>query len=484
LTIYYPRRKTVTFDNFPNGITSMGVPVIGSGDIPTGTAYWFVDSNHGSNGNEGTWEMPYATIDHAIGKCTANGGDIIVVKPGHAETLASAGAITADIAGVTIYGLGNDADRPELTFSTSTAASCLVTAANVKILNIVGIAGINALANPFHIQASGFTGDIEWRDDSSTVEAARAVLTTAAADRLSLRLKYRGQPTGDACVNAVRLVGVDGADIEIDAYGLASTGWIEFITTASTNVNINGRMYNQGTTDGSKNVINTGGLSCTWDAVIFDVTAGASYSGGSGAALAQDDVSAVSAALLVPSPDVSTNTYSRDATGNKSDAAVYTPGTTKSNTAYVKGAIDVAEKCVATTAATMTMATDDLFTIAGGPIELVSLVGVFQTVNTGAASTFQIQANATAGGATVMSIASSSTSGAAAGTYLVLPAAAGSAVTAVTAGAHLNLLPSELWTIPVGKIQAIVGGAGTVGTVQWYLRYKPMAPGVTVTAAY
>lgn len=286
----------MVFTNFQNGVTSFGIPQLGNGDIPTGGEFFFVHSGSGNNGYDGSWDTPFATIDYAIGRCSASVGSVIIVKPGHAETLASAGAITADIAGVTVVGLGHDANRPVLTFGTLTTASVLVTAANVSFLNIVGVAGIDSLANPFHIQASGCTLDIEWRDDSSTVEAVRAILTTAAADRLKVRLRYRGQTAGDACVNAVRLVGCNGGDIVIDAYGKASTSWVEFHTTACTDVSVRGRMYNSGTTDGSKNVIDTV-TGSTWDADIFDSTAGAPYSGGSGSTLAKDDLSAVTDAL-------------------------------------------------------------------------------------------------------------------------------------------------------------------------------------------
>ena len=39
------------YTNFPEGLTSLGVPLIGSGQVPvTSGNYWFVD---GTNGNDG-----------------------------------------------------------------------------------------------------------------------------------------------------------------------------------------------------------------------------------------------------------------------------------------------------------------------------------------------------------------------------------------------------------------------------------------------
>src|SRR4030095_6142797 len=120
------------------GVPSRG----GGGTLPMATTYFFVSSTTGSNGNDGSSpQSAFATIDYAIGKCTANKGDTIVVMQNHAETLTAAGSITADVAGINIIGLGTGTDRPELTFSTATTASFLITAANVLVANIVGISG-------------------------------------------------------------------------------------------------------------------------------------------------------------------------------------------------------------------------------------------------------------------------------------------------------------------------------------------------------
>ena len=53
----------MSLTNFPNGITSFGVPMMG-GMIPSTTGkYYFVNSVTGSNGNEGTDpSAPLATI--------------------------------------------------------------------------------------------------------------------------------------------------------------------------------------------------------------------------------------------------------------------------------------------------------------------------------------------------------------------------------------------------------------------------------------
>jgi hypothetical protein len=120
-----------------------GVPV--AGELTTGNVF-FVDSGSGSNSNNGKKpSTALATLDYAIGKCTATNGDIIYVLPGHAETTT---AIAVDVAGITIIGIGRGRARP--TFTATTAATDLidVTADNVCIKNIrlVGAAsGVTAL---------------------------------------------------------------------------------------------------------------------------------------------------------------------------------------------------------------------------------------------------------------------------------------------------------------------------------------------------
>jgi len=109
------------------------------GSIPTTGNVYFVDSGHASAVDGGTGKTPktpFATLDYAVGQCTANNGDIIVVMPGHAETVATAAAIDLDVAGIKVVGLGHGASRPTLTLS-ATGSTVEVGAASVWIENIL-----------------------------------------------------------------------------------------------------------------------------------------------------------------------------------------------------------------------------------------------------------------------------------------------------------------------------------------------------------
>lgn len=340
--------KTSLFYNKQSG----GKFAIEDQGLSTGNRF-FVDSGNTVNGKDVAGgglnpDVPFVTLDYAIGQCTANNGDIIYLMPGHAETLTAAGGVTCDIAGIKIIGLGEGSDRPTLTFSsTDNTASVLITAASTTIKNIIGICGDDGLTNPFHIQAADCTLDIEWRDGSATVEAAAAIVGTDAADRLNVKLKYVGFTGGNACVNAILLDGSNQARIDIDFFGKASTSIIEFNDTAVVDIYITGYFYNSGTTDLTKNVKDTA-TGSTWFVEGYDGAAGSLFSGGSGNTLAAGDLSVISTAVVttipglhaVPTANATTNTNVRDVVGNKTDAAVGTVTTDKSLMGYVKGVLD------------------------------------------------------------------------------------------------------------------------------------------------
>ena len=80
-------------------------------------------------------DAPFATLDYAIGQCTASKGDVIYVLPGHAETLTA--EIPVDVAVISIMGLGNGRNRPAFTANFGAAGDTMaIDAANVTIRNL------------------------------------------------------------------------------------------------------------------------------------------------------------------------------------------------------------------------------------------------------------------------------------------------------------------------------------------------------------
>ena len=433
----------MTMDNFPNGITSRGIPVTGTGggagaygggNIPaTNGNYWFVSSLKGSNGFPGTMDQPFGTLAYAAALPNVLPVDVIVVLPGHVETVSSAGGITLSDAGLRVVCLGNGDARPIFNFGTVAGASMLISANNVSIDNFVGRTTLaTTLANPIDITGNGCTiTNFDW-EDATGYEAIHVIRATAVSG-LTAALRHKGLITSAVSVSPIVLYGCSEVELFVDYYGLSSIAVVQFGTGsgASTGVRVSGQAYVSGIANGSRMVVDTVGGS-TWFGSILDGVQGAPLTGSSAASFG------------------------------------------------VSGG--VAERIVQTAAATMAQATDTLFTVSGGPIQVDSIAGICVTPNNTNASTLFLQANATAGGATAMSAASATLASAAAGTSLSLPAAAATATVLTTAGTVLSTQPN--WIVPVGTIQAVVGTAAITGTWQWYLKYRPLSIYSNVTNAY
>lgn len=158
--------------NFPNGVASFGLPVLPPGGVfgPSTGSVFFVHHT-GSNGNSGlTTAQPFATIDAAIGACTASKGDTIYVMPGHAETISTAAGINADVAGVRIIGLGWGGARPTITMS-ATTSTIAIAAASVTLSNLL-IVTTAVVVICVDVNATDFTAHaIEFRNSTTNTPA-------------------------------------------------------------------------------------------------------------------------------------------------------------------------------------------------------------------------------------------------------------------------------------------------------------------------
>lgn len=209
--------------NFPGGLSSFGIPVMGSGFIPPTTGnVFFVDSNTGSNSNDGrSPDSPFATIDYAIGKCTASKGDIILVMPGHAETISAAGGITADVAGISIIGLGVGSNKPTIRFS-ATASTFLISAANVYVANLRVTSTIDEVVKMFSVTAAYVTLDNIEHFETASCQTIQFLLTSAAADYLTVKNCYHYQANAAGSAQKwIELVGCDNTRILDNTFILA-----------------------------------------------------------------------------------------------------------------------------------------------------------------------------------------------------------------------------------------------------------------------
>ena len=102
------RRSSSSYGAFADGIIIRGMPLL---TLYPGNVYW-VDSN-GGGGSKGTFSHPVATLAAAHSLVTTDNGDIIVIKPGHAETYTA--TVEFSKSGFAIIGLGYGFNRPTFT---------------------------------------------------------------------------------------------------------------------------------------------------------------------------------------------------------------------------------------------------------------------------------------------------------------------------------------------------------------------------------
>jgi hypothetical protein len=230
--------------NFPNGFTN-GVTIAG---VPIQQAHpgevFYVNSTAvkktgvktgADTNNSGTYNQPFATIDYAIGRCTASRGDIIMVMPGHTETIAAASGIDLDVIGVAIIGMGAGSLRPTINF-TDTASTLTIAAANCSISNLLLTGGVDAVVSPVVVSAADCViENVELRD--VTGQMTDGILTTAGATRLKI-LNHKHDGAAAAGTNAaIAIVGGDGIEVTIDRMdGNFAVGGIDIRTTATTDL--------------------------------------------------------------------------------------------------------------------------------------------------------------------------------------------------------------------------------------------------------
>lgn len=422
------------FTNFPNGVTSFGVPTMGMAGIPpTSGSVWFVNSNTGVDGNAGTFSQPIKTTARAIVLATA--GDVIVWMAGHAETISAAGGITVNKAGLTFWGIGEGKDAPTFTSATSTAATFLISSANTVIGgNVNTICNIASQVTFFSVTAANVSITTTHYETSSTVCTLIYGTASAAALNLSVNTTFFGFTANALSTAMWSLVGVVDGNIVVNAYGAWSTAVVNFIMTACVNIQISGYFYNFNTAY-TKSVVDTI-TGSTWSVQGFDGIAASIFDGGSGKAVGAGDISAVT--------------------------AVQESSTFKAAALLTNGRI--------------------IFAVAGGPIEIQALVLVCVVGGDATAATVQFSITPTSGSAQTISAASSSVANAAAGASVALAGTALATAALYNAnGPNLMANPGTIFC-PAGNITLVVASGPTVtGTWAAYIRYKPMVAGVTVS---
>ena len=199
--------------NFPHGVSSFGMPVLGMGEetMTTGNVF-FVDSGaaNASDGNTGAAPtVPCATINGGIGKCTANNGDIVFVMPGHAESITA--TIALDVAGVWVRGLGWGDNRPTIT-ATGSILAFTISAASCRVSNIICAPGGASVLAAFSITGAGvIVENCETRPHATS--EFLGIISTAANDTVIRWNKFYSLSTGAGASTGIYLSSAARAQI-------------------------------------------------------------------------------------------------------------------------------------------------------------------------------------------------------------------------------------------------------------------------------
>lgn len=232
----------------------------------TGNVF-YIHSVSGTNaaGYGRTPESPLASLAYFFSADfpTATNGDIVYLMPGHAETISAAAGIVADIAGVTIIGLGNGTSQPKITFDTITTADLDVDAANITFENIHFTANFADIVAAIDVNAQFCTiRKCRFSETAANMNALIWILGGSTTTSSGLVVEDCVANDADAAnTHFISLPGTDAGDIIRNNYlygdwGTAAIGAAGVVV----NIQIHGnRIYNAATdVDSCINIVSTG----------------------------------------------------------------------------------------------------------------------------------------------------------------------------------------------------------------------------------
>ena len=408
---------------------------------------FYVDSSATGSGTGTSWTNATITIDLGIGKCAADNGDVLLVAPGHAETFTAANDADADKAGLRIFGLGVGENRPTLTYTAN--GEFVFGADDVEIDGFNFIAG-NAVVHAIDVEA-GFENFVInncrfWTTTVGTDEFIDCIDIAAGADNGRIT-NNRVEMGAASAVSFVTNVGADYTEIADNTIdGDFSTACIVDVTTASIWLNIHDNSLINGTVGGTAGLNAVACISLKAD-TSARITDNCLFSA----------VTTITSAIVAADGFLSGNTLSQ-----------------------IEGSfLEVGKIYTLTKVAVVTGSTDALFLVAGGPIEIVSMFGNVTTIIASTPGNVSINLNSTNDAydsdlSIVVALADGSE-----GDTVVFGALTNSENAGVLTANESASIPLS-WFISVGSIEQTLSGTGT-GAVTWYMTFRPLTTGVTVT---
>lgn len=406
------------------------------------------DGRHGQ-----TPDQPFATYDYAISQCTAGQDNVIVILPYSTERYTEAGSVDVDVSGITTIGLGYGPARPKFVWDNAAATF------------IVGAAGDGATFQNLTFQASvtGVTVGVQIEDNADNVSFIDCEW-------------LNGELSGtDEFVTAVDVV------LEVNDLTFENCRWTSLVAGATAAIDIG---------DGA-----AGGLTLRNCTIYGDYAVAGLFSDQALTRVLVERCNFYNAnadEFGIEAQGTSNVGVIRDCTfitsGNYVDAGGLG---LMGNVFKTSGDSDTDDNSVLywqprVSSVSADEVTQDLFAVAGGPIQILEFYGTVDVVIGANATTCKIISDATAGAAfdneftTAVAITAD-----AAGTRYVFTAANPSVLTPLTGGGSAGATNFQVnWYCPAGTIEQTMSAdpGGAAGDhITWYMVWRPLAAGVTVT---
>ena len=414
---------------------------------------FYVDSETPGAGDGRTWATAMATLDAAIDLSTVDDrGDTIYIAAGHTETVTSDFA-DIDAGGLTIIGLGNGKLRPYFDYTTGTTSSLLVEADDILIKNLWFHANIDSIAVAIEVKTGSL--DVTIEDCLFTTQSATdefdICIDHAAGNHGAVVRNCNFQMGAGNAVSAIHFIDSDYAIIEDNiTAGDYSTACIHNETTASDHILIRGNELFNGTIGGGEN--SEPGIE------LLGTTSGMIVNNNVVCLLTTPELAIVAAHCYLFD-----NHYNGLEAGNSEDIG-----------------LEVGKVYTRKMTSDFLASTDQMYTVAGGAIEIISLFGQITVVVASTPGDMAIQIDATAGTAEYDAIFAPAItiSDGLLGDVIVFTDTIDSST--LTATANKNAGQNLSWFCPAGEIELTLTNTGT-GNVLWYMSFRPLDAGVTVT---
>jgi hypothetical protein len=175
-------------------------------------------------------DFPLATVNGAVAKCTASRGDVIVVLPGHAETISTAAlSPTVSAAGVSVVGLGVGTLAPTFTI-THVDGTFSITGANVLVDNLRIVSNLDNVKVGLTLGAAADGSVVRncvFRDSAANKDLLVGISVTSACDNAKILFNDFATTAAAGSNNAILSAAVTGLEIRGNTiFGAYATGGI------------------------------------------------------------------------------------------------------------------------------------------------------------------------------------------------------------------------------------------------------------------